>query len=203
MSPARIQALNGIEQNREINRGTIRYCSRPRYGAAAKRGDISDTQLKLLVVDDEALILMSLSAILTESGYSVRTALDGFSALTEIRREAPDLIISDLNMPRVFGFELLSVVRRRFPAIPVIAMSGAYSGDGVPPTASTKPPAFTVPVGFSRPSSSRRVRFRLSSGSLARGRPVFSACRISTLKAGRARTGEQFSTDLRPTGCEG
>jgi len=94
---------------------------------------MSDMQLKVLLVDDEALTLQSLSAILTDLGYSVRTAHDGFSALSEIRRQLPDLIISDLNMPRMSGFELLSVVRRRFPAIPVIAMSGSYTGDGVPP----------------------------------------------------------------------
>lgn len=88
---------------------------------------------KLLVVDDEMPIRMSLSAILTELGYGVRTAHDGFSALIEIRRETPDLILSDLNMPGMSGFELLAVVRRRFPMIQVIAMSGSFSGDGVPP----------------------------------------------------------------------
>ncbi len=46
--------------------------------------------------------------------------------------EMPDILLSDLNMPGMSGFELLSVVRRRFPAIQVIAMSGAFSGDTVP-----------------------------------------------------------------------
>lgn len=88
---------------------------------------------KLLVVDDEASIRVSLSTILTEMGYGVRTAQDGFSALAEIRREIPDLILSDLTMPGMSGFEFLSVVRRRFPGIQVIAMSGSFSGAGVPP----------------------------------------------------------------------
>jgi CheY-like chemotaxis protein len=92
-----------------------------------------ETKARLLIVDDEAPIRTALSTILSEFGYSVKTADDGFSALAEIRREVPDVIVADLNMPRMSGFELLSVVRRRFPAIHVIAMSGSFSGDAVPP----------------------------------------------------------------------
>jgi CheY-like chemotaxis protein len=88
---------------------------------------------KILIVDDDPKIRTLLSVILAESGNVVRSAEDGFSALAEIRKEIPDIILSDLNMPRMSGFELLSVVRRRFPAIQVIAISGAYSGDGIPP----------------------------------------------------------------------
>jgi CheY-like chemotaxis protein len=90
-------------------------------------------KVRLLIVDDEELIRISLSHIFTELGYSVRSAEDGFSALFEIRQAIPDVILSDLNMPGMSGFEFLSVVRRRFPGIHVIAMSGAFSGDGVQP----------------------------------------------------------------------
>jgi CheY-like chemotaxis protein len=86
----------------------------------------------LLIVDDEPAIRESLSQVLTERGYSVRSAENGFSALSEIRNEVPELLLSDLNMPGMSGFELLSVVRRRFPAIRTIAMSGSFSGDEVP-----------------------------------------------------------------------
>ncbi|MGC2112637.1 MAG: response regulator, partial [Candidatus Korobacteraceae bacterium] len=67
------------------------------------------------------------------SGYDVSTAEDGFDALLQLKRVSPNVIISDLNMPKMSGFEFLSVIRRRFPEIPVIAASGAYeSGDCVP-----------------------------------------------------------------------
>jgi CheY-like chemotaxis protein len=82
----------------------------------------------IVVVDDNPALLCALSEALKAFGYSVRTASDGFAALATIRDQEPDILISDLNMPRMSGFELLSVVRRRFPSIAVIAMSGAYSG---------------------------------------------------------------------------
>jgi DNA-binding NtrC family response regulator len=91
-----------------------------------------NAKVKLLIVDDEASLRTSLSLIFTTFGHSVRSAEDGFSALAELRNEVPDILLSDLNMPGMSGFELLSVVRRRFPAIRVIAMSGAFSGDSVP-----------------------------------------------------------------------
>ena len=53
-------------------------------------------------------------------------AKDGFAALALLRGALPDLIVTDLKMPNMSGFELLSVVRRRFPQIPTIAISGEF-----------------------------------------------------------------------------
>jgi CheY-like chemotaxis protein len=89
-------------------------------------------KVKLLIVDDELSLRTSLSEIFAIFGHCVRSSEDGFTALVEMRNEIPDILLSDLNMPGMSGFELLSVVRRRFPAIRVIAMSGAFSGGGVP-----------------------------------------------------------------------
>ena len=87
---------------------------------------------KLLVVDDDLSVRDSLAQIFLSVGYFVRTAFDGFSALGEIRSQLPDVLLSDLTMPGMSGFELLSVVRRLFPTIHVIAMSGLFSGEGIP-----------------------------------------------------------------------
>ena len=64
----------------------------------------------LLIVEDEPSTRESLSGIFSEFGYGVRSAENGFSALVEIRNNSPDIILSDLNMPGMSGFELLSVV---------------------------------------------------------------------------------------------
>jgi CheY-like chemotaxis protein len=87
----------------------------------------------ILVVDDEAVVRDTLALVLKSAGYDVSLATNGFDALLQLKRSLPAILLSDLNMPQMSGFELLSVVRRRFPQISVIAMSGAYhSGDAVP-----------------------------------------------------------------------
>jgi CheY-like chemotaxis protein len=87
---------------------------------------------KLLIVDDEPSTRTLLGQIFRGMGHPVRVAEDGFAALEEIRTERPDILVSDLNMPRMSGFELLSVIRRKLPEIFVIATSGAFSGNEVP-----------------------------------------------------------------------
>ena len=86
----------------------------------------------ILIVEDDEQIRRLLSAILEESGYSVRRASDGVAALEELRIEIPDILLSDLYMPRMTGFELLPVVRQQFPTARVVAMSSAFSGNDVP-----------------------------------------------------------------------
>jgi CheY-like chemotaxis protein len=88
---------------------------------------------EILVVDDNDSVRGSIAMLLQMSGYSVTTATNGFEALMELKKKLPSIVLSDLNMPEMSGFELLSVVRRRFPELSVIAMSGAYeTGDAVP-----------------------------------------------------------------------
>ena len=82
---------------------------------------------RILVVDDEPVLRKTSSAVLESQGYEVQTAGDGFEALLALRKSLPDVIISDLSMPNMSGFEFLSIVRRRFPQIAVIAISGEYT----------------------------------------------------------------------------
>jgi len=67
--------------------------------------------------------------VLNELGYDVATAADGLDALAQLRCTIPDIVISDLNMPRMSGFELLKIMCVRFPGIPLIAMRGAYDSN--------------------------------------------------------------------------
>ena len=87
---------------------------------------------QILVVEDDQSVRESVAMSLMAAGYDVVAAEDGFRALSQLRKKLPDVVLSDLDMPGMTGFELLSVVRRRFPQISTVAMSGAYVGDQVP-----------------------------------------------------------------------
>jgi CheY-like chemotaxis protein len=94
---------------------------------------MSNTKRHILIVDDDDGLRSTLVYLFAECGFVVSHASDGFGALEQMRSALPDILISDLNMPAMCGFELLSIVRRRFPSIGVIAMSGAYPDESVPP----------------------------------------------------------------------
>jgi CheY-like chemotaxis protein len=87
---------------------------------------------RILIVEDNPSLRELGRMLLVAQGYEVRGAEDGFAGLAALKQSLPDIIISDLQMPNMNGFEFLSVVRRRFPIIPVIAISGEFSGISVP-----------------------------------------------------------------------
>ena len=86
----------------------------------------------VLVVEDDAAVRTTIAMVLQYNGFQIDTAAHGFEALERMRIRVPDVLFSDLQMPEMSGFELLSVVRRRFPRVKVIASSGAYDGPNVP-----------------------------------------------------------------------
>lgn len=84
---------------------------------------------KILIVDDEPAIIEILGVRLKNIGYEVSSAGDGFEALEQIKKEKPDLIIMDVLMPRMTGFEAMKRIRedptlRKIPALVISARSG-------------------------------------------------------------------------------
>jgi CheY-like chemotaxis protein len=88
---------------------------------------------QVLIVDDEPDLREMLARMLAAKGYDASTAADGLDGLNKMKSSVPGVVISDLNMPRMSGFEFLSVVRQEFPQVLVIAMSGAYAPDELMP----------------------------------------------------------------------
>ena len=79
---------------------------------------------RILVVDDESSLRVTLSAQLRGQGYNVSSAGDGDIAIEMLRHEYFDLILLDLKMPNVDGYEVLSYVKEKHPATKVIILTG-------------------------------------------------------------------------------
>lgn len=82
-------------------------------------------QRTVLIVDDDRHIAEMLAALLEGEGYTVRKAYDGMSALQEAELAPPDLVLSDVAMPRLNGVALARRLRER--DIPVVLLSAAVS----------------------------------------------------------------------------
>ena len=79
---------------------------------------------KILIVDDDENILDILKGFLTVLNYQVRETKSGLEALKLLRSEPFDLLLTDIVMPDISGVGLISIVKREFSHLPVIAMSG-------------------------------------------------------------------------------
>jgi DNA-binding response OmpR family regulator len=93
----------------------------------------------VLVVDDERPIVDLLQDLLQEQGYVVRRAYDGITALQLIERELPDLVVTDVMMPRLDGLALFNEIRTRTATLPVILMSAAVTPRKIDATFVPKP----------------------------------------------------------------
>lgn len=79
---------------------------------------------KVLVVDDEVSIRQSLKGILQDEDCRVSVAASGEEALEEVRKDTPDLVLLDIWMPGMDGLTVLSELKKSFPQLPVIIISG-------------------------------------------------------------------------------
>lgn len=78
----------------------------------------------ILIVDDEAELCDVMHEVLTARGYAVERAADGVEASKAISHQTFDLVITDLIMPEKDGIQLMNEVRRKYPDVRVVAMSG-------------------------------------------------------------------------------
>ena len=79
----------------------------------------------ILVVDDDNRARTAVRIVLEDQGFAVAEAQNGNEALEAVRTQPPGLILCDIFMPLKDGFETIRQLRRDFPAIPIVAMSGS------------------------------------------------------------------------------
>ena len=80
------------------------------------------TNDKILIVEDDRNLLDTLKYNLRKEGYAVVTAVDGAEALDVARREKPDLIILDIMLPKISGFEVCRILRKEM-IVPILMLT--------------------------------------------------------------------------------
>ena len=80
---------------------------------------------KILVVDDDRAVTTMLNGLLSNQGYSVLTAHDGLDGMVQVRQNVPDVIILDIMMPEINGYDVCSNLKfdERYKHIPIIVMT--------------------------------------------------------------------------------
>ena len=88
-----------------------------------------------LVVDDSMLIRHTVCRFLEERGYSVESATNGLEALERLRESRPDVLITDMMMPKMDGTQLISELKKNpsLASLPIIVLAGRQSAAGLPP----------------------------------------------------------------------
>ena len=81
----------------------------------------------ILVVDDEIEVGTAVRRVLERAGYSVTVVNNASMGLDAVAQQRPDLVITDVIMPKVNGVEMIKILRGRYPSIRVIAISGGGS----------------------------------------------------------------------------
>ena len=97
-----------------------------RDNAAPKNGApvVPPSPARLLIVDDDSLIVDSLSEFLRMEGYLVDTAPDGAQAIEMLATTRYNLVLTDVNMPRTNGLELLRTIKNQYPDVVVLVITG-------------------------------------------------------------------------------
>ncbi|NDV27788.1 HD domain-containing phosphohydrolase [Desulfovibrio sp. JC010] len=86
---------------------------------------MDNSELTILVIDDEDFVRETISDYLSDSGFNTIDACDGEKGIEVFKRENPDAVLVDLNMPKVDGFGVLEHVTGESPDTPIIVVSGA------------------------------------------------------------------------------
>jgi DNA-binding response OmpR family regulator len=79
---------------------------------------------RILVVDDEESLRLSLKFKLKSAGFDVDTAIDGEEALEKLKSKPVDVVLLDINMPRMSGIEALTIIRQTYPQTEAIMLTG-------------------------------------------------------------------------------
>jgi two-component system chemotaxis sensor kinase CheA len=117
-----LNVLDVLKSAVRASASAMSHAAAPVEAEAARRKSV-------LVVEDSITARMLLKSILEAAGYHVRTAVDGVAALAQLRSGAVDVVISDVDMPRMNGFDLTTQIRsdQRLADVPVVLVTALES----------------------------------------------------------------------------
>ena len=90
----------------------------------AMSSPISNATKQILVIEDDEMVLNMLESMLQQAGYRVASATNGVDGLKRCRRDPADLVITDIMMPQKDGVETIRELRKEFPDVKIIAVTG-------------------------------------------------------------------------------
>ncbi len=85
---------------------------------------MKDILAKILIVDDEDIVLKSCLRVLQKLDYEIETAYSGQTALDNLEKNKYDIVVTDLMMPGMDGMQLLKEIKKRYPEVMVITLTG-------------------------------------------------------------------------------
>jgi two-component system response regulator TctD len=147
---------------------------------------------RILVVDDDPLLLELLTDTLTAIGYETAAASDGAIALDMLQTEQYDLMISDIKMPRVDGLQLLRRVRRHYPRLPVLFITGVASQETI---GSVSPDGI-----LAKPFRIAHIESMIQQALQRKNKPEIERQKELLILDGAARIDDHFLSDLSASG---
>jgi two-component system chemotaxis sensor kinase CheA len=112
----------------DLMKSAVKAAAAPARAAAAA-AEVNTKRKSILVAEDSITSRTLVKNILEGAGYQVKTAVDGMDALTTLRTEAFDLVVSDVDMPRMSGFDLTAKIRadKKLSELPVVLVTALQS----------------------------------------------------------------------------
>ena len=142
---------------------------------------------KVLIVDDEPSILATMAPLLRSGGYDVLTATSGRAAVESVERDKPDLIVLDLGLPDVDGFEVCRIVREHSMTPIVVLSARGAEGDKVRALDTGADDYVTKPFGAEELTARIRAILRRADASDNAGQPTVLALGALTMWPERRR----------------
>lgn len=146
-----------------------------------------ENKKKILIIEDEEVLINLISTKLSKAGYEVEQAKDGEEGMAKIKSWRPDLILLDIIMPKVNGYEVLEKMQEERIGIPVIIISNSGQPIEIEKTESLGAADYLVKANFSPQDVLDKVSGYLSGSSRADGggkpKPAGSAIKAQTNEA--------------------